>query len=360
MKPWQIIRFMALAQLGAAVSFAQAPAAKPADPKAAVSPALPPIEQPDWLFPHPPKPLPTPAVKPEAKKPVEAKPAEPKPAEELLDVPDSTEKFPLSRINDPFNPPDWRPNSHGPMPEVVAKGRKPAVMACAFCHTPSGQGRPENSSLAGLPEGYIRQQLLDYRSGRRKAVGPDTYLPIQNMIKIAKAMNDQEIDESAKYFSQQKLKRRVYVIESLRIPRAEPAAWIYEEYNGTEDLADRMLEVTQELFRHERRDDRLEYLAYVPPGAINRGKRLVIGGKSLEDNKDRTLPCTQCHLTNLKGQGDIPPISGRSPTYLLRQLIAFRNGVRANEVSVQMNPVVEKLTMAEMIDIVAYVSSLPP
>ena len=66
MKPWQIIRFMALAQLGAAVSFAQAPAAKPADPKAAVSPALPPIEQPDWLFPHPPKPLPTPAVKPEA------------------------------------------------------------------------------------------------------------------------------------------------------------------------------------------------------------------------------------------------------------------------------------------------------
>ncbi len=341
---------------------AQTPATpKPADPKAAAAPALPPIEQPDWLFPHPPKPLPAAAVKPvEPRKPAEPKPA-PKPVEEeLLDIPDSTEKFPLSRINDPFNAPDWRPNSHGPMPEVVAKGRKPAVMACAFCHTPSGQGRPENSSLAGLSEGYIRQQLLDYRSGRRKAVGPDTYMPIQNMIKIAKAMTDQEIDDSAKYFSQQKLKRRVYVIESLRIPRAEPAAWIYQEYSGTEDLGDRMLEVTQELVRHERRDDRLEYLAYVPPGAINRGKRLVTAGKSAEDNQDRTLPCTQCHLTNLKGQGDIPPISGRSPTYLLRQLVAFRNGVRANEVSVQMNPVVEKLTMAEMIDIVAYVSSLPP
>jgi cytochrome c553 len=358
MKGRYIIRLaLPVALLCASHSFAQTPAAKPADPKAAAAPALPAIEQPDWLFPHPPKPLPAPAVKPsEPKKPAEPKPAE----EELLDIPDSTEKFPLSRINDPFNPPDWRPNSHGPMPDVVAKGRKPAVMACAFCHTPSGQGRPENSSLAGLPEGYIRQQLLDYRSGRRKAVGPDTYLPIQNMIKIAKAMTDQEIDDSAKYFAQQKLKRRVYVIESLRIPRAEPAAWIYQEYSGTEDLADRMLEVTQELVRHERRDDRLEYLAYVPPGAINRGKRLVVGGKSLEDNKDRTLPCTQCHLTNLKGQGDVPPISGRSPTYLLRQLIAFRNGVRANEASVQMNPVVEKLTMAEMIDIVAYLSSLPP
>jgi cytochrome c553 len=348
----------------AASSFAQAPAAKPADPKATATaiPALPPIEQPDWLFPHPPKPLPTPAVKPaEPKKQAEPKPAESKPAtEELLDIPDSAERFPLSRINDPFNPPDWRPNSHGPMPDVVAKGRKPAVMACAFCHTPSGQGRPENSSLAGLSEGYIRQQLLDYRSGRRKAVGPDTYAPIQNMIKIAKAMTDQEIDDSAKYFSQQKLKRRVYVIESLRIPRAEPAAWIYQEYSGTEDLGDRMLEVTQELVRHERRDDRLEYLAYVPPGAINRGKRLVTTGKGGEDNQVRTLPCTQCHLTNLKGQGDIPPISGRSPTYLLRQLIAFRNGARTNEASPQMNPVVEKLTMAEMIDIVAYVSSLPP
>jgi cytochrome c553 len=246
------------------------------------------------------------------------------------------------------------------MPDVVSKGRKPDVMACAYCHTPSGQGRPENSSLAGLPEAYIRQQLLDYRAGRRKAVGPDTYLPIQNMIKIAKAMNDQEIDEASKYFSQQKLRRRVYVVESLRIPRAENAAWIYFEHGGTEDLGDRMLEVTQDLTRHERRDDRLEYLAYVPPGAINRGKSLALGGKSAADNSQRTVACTQCHLGNLKGTDKIPPIAGRSPTYLLRQMLAFRNGARVNEHSVQMNAVVEKLTMAEMIDLVAYVSSLYP
>ena len=170
MKGRHIIRLAIASTLPLAVlfvgsSFAQAPAAKPADSKAA-APALPPLEQPDWLFPHPPQPLPTPAVKPaEPKKPAETQPAE----EVLLEIPGSTEKFPLSRINDPFNAPDWRPNSHGPMPDVVAKGRKPAVMACAFCHTPTGQGRPENSSLAGLSEGYIRQQLLDYRSGRRKA-----------------------------------------------------------------------------------------------------------------------------------------------------------------------------------------------
>ena len=311
------------------------------------------IEYPDWLFPLIPKALPAP---PSAKpvKPAADKTDAPKPEEELLDIPGSTEKFPLSRINDPFNPPDWRPATHGPMPDVVAKGRKPDVMACAFCHTPTGQGRPENSALAGLPAAYIRQQLLDYRSGRRKGVGPDAYLPVQNMLKIAKAMTDQEIDESAEYFSQQKLRRRVYIIESLRIPRAEPAAWIYYEHGGTEDLGDRMLEVTQDLTRHERRDDRLEYLAYVPPGAINRGKRLALGGEG------KTVACTQCHLANLKGTEQIPPIAGRSPTYLLRQMLAFRNGDRVNEHSAQMNPVVEKLTMADMIDIVAYVSSQYP
>lgn len=348
LKKMRHTRFAALAPV-LCLATGLAWAADPPKPATAAPPAMTPIEYPDWLFPLIPKADPAPAPPP-----AKPDPAAPKPEEELLDIPDSTEKFPLSRINDPFNAPDWRPASHGPMPEVVAKGRKPAVMACAFCHTPTGQGRPENSALAGLPAAYIKQQLLDYRSGRRKAVGPDTYLPVQNMIKIAKAMTDQEIDASAAYFAQQKLKRRVYVIESLRIPRAEPAAWIYYEHGGTEDLGDRMLEVTQDLTRHERRDDRLEYLAYVPPGAINRGKRMVMGGEG------KTTACTQCHLANLKGTDQIPPIAGRSPTYLLRQMLAFRNGDRVNEHSVQMNAVVEKLTMADMIDIVAYVSSQYP
>jgi cytochrome c553 len=318
---------------------AQSPA--PAAPPAA---KLTPIELPEWLFPIDPNSLVPP-------------PSKPVPLDDkvLLEIPDSTEKFTLARINDPFNPPDWRPASHGPMPEVVARGRKPAVWACALCHTPTGQGRPENSALAGLPEGYIKQQLLDYRSGKRKAIGPEKYLPGPNMMKVAKALTDQEIEDSARWFSQQKLRRRVYVIESFRIPRAERAAWIYMEHGGTEDLEGRMLEVTQDLTRHEYRDDRLEYLAYVPPGAINRGKRLVTtteGGK--------TQVCTTCHLGNLKGTPAIPAISGRSPTYLLRQLLAFRNGLRTGDTAAQMNPVVEKLTLEEMIDIVAYLASLPP
>ncbi len=370
-----LVRCLALLVIASLAQAAEPP--KPIAQNAPASaPAMTPLEYPDWLFPVPPKTLPAPAPmkagKPATPAPPAAAPGAPsaagpanaaKPAdqaEELLEIPDSTEKFTLARINDPFNAPDWRPTSHGPMPEVVARGRKPNLWACAFCHTPSGQGRPENAALAGLPEAYIKEQLLDYRAGRRKAVGPEAYLPAQTMIKMAKLMTEQEIDESAKYFSQQKLKRRVYVIDQLRIPRAEPAAWIYVEHDGTEDLDGRLLEVTQDLTRHERRDDRLEYLAYVPPGALTRGKALVLGGKSAADNSARTVACTQCHLANLKGTDQIPPIAGRSPTYLLRQLLAFRNGVRVNEKSAQMNPVVEKLTIEEMIDIVAYVSSQYP
>ena len=330
-----IFGFACLAMVGSTIVSAAAPTPVPAVGA--------PIELPEWLFPIDPK-----SIKPP--------PNPPKPDDvELLEVPGSDQKFTAARINDPFNPPDWRPNDHLTMPDVVAKGRKPAVWACAYCHTPTGQGRPENSALAGLPAAYFKQQLQDWKSGKRKSIGPDTYVPNVNMAKIAKAMTDEEIEASAQYFAQQKLRRRVYVLESLRIPRAERAAWIYEEVGGTEDLEDRLLEVTNEIARHERRDDRLEYTAYVPPGSIGRGKRLVVTGDG-----GKTQGCATCHLANLKGTDKIPPIAGRSPTYLLRQMIAFRNGARTNEASVQMNPVVEKLTLNEMIDIVAYLGSLSP
>jgi cytochrome c553 len=316
-----------------------------ADPVPAASPTG--IELPEWLFPVDPNSL------------IKNPPPVKLDNVELLDIPDSDQKFTQARINDPFNPPDWHPADHIPMPDIVAKGRKPAVMACAYCHTPTGQGRPENSALAGLPEAYIKEQLLDMRSGKRKPSGPEAYKPSWAMHALAKALTDAEIDDSAKYFAQQKLKGRQFVVESLRIPRAEPAAWIYEEVGGTEDLEDRLLEVTNELQRHERRDDRLQYTVYVPPGSQARGKLLATKGQG-DDKTPKTQICSTCHLGNLKGTDKIPPIAGRSPTYLLRQLLAFRNGTRANDASAQMTPVVEKLTLTEMIDLVAYVGSLYP
>ena len=54
------------------------------------------------------------------------------------------------------NPPDWYPEEHPPMPQIVAHGgQRPAGRACAQCHLPSGDGHPESSSLAGLPAAYM-------------------------------------------------------------------------------------------------------------------------------------------------------------------------------------------------------------
>ncbi len=369
-----------------AVKPAAKPAAKPATPEATPPVAKPePIELPDWLFPipedvlHPPKPPKEPPKPPKEppKPPKEpAKPAKdaskpakdapkvaetpkppepPKPEEELLSIPDSTEKFTLTRINDAFDAPDWHPDGHGPMPDIVAKGRKPKVMACAFCHTPTGQGRPENSALAGLPEAYIKEQLQDFRSGKRAPLGPEKYAPIQAMHALSATLTDAEIDAAALYFSQQKLARRHYVIESINIPRAEEAGWVYKEVGGSEDLGDRVIEVAPDMTRHERRDDRMQYTAYVPPGSLFRGKTLATTG-----DKGKTQVCSTCHLAKLQGTDKIPPIAGRSPTYLLRQLLAFRNGTRSSEAAQQMIPTVEKLELVDMIALAAYVGSLYP
>jgi len=319
--------------------------ARPATPTKAATPPV--IEYPDWLFP----------VSEEALRLQKKPPKEPPKFDdvELLTIPDSNQKYTLARINDPFNAPDWHPESHGPMPDIVAKGRKPKVMACAYCHTPTGQGRPENSALAGLPEAYIKEQLEDFRSGKRAPVGPESYLPSRGMHAVAAEMTDEEIDASAKYFAQQKLKRRHYVIEGVNIPRADPSDWVYMEVGGSEDLGDRLVEVAPDITRHQRRDDLMQYTAYVPPGSLARGKQLATTG-----NKGQTVLCSTCHLANLKGTDRIPPIAGRSPTYLLRQLLAFKNGTRTGEAAAQMAPTVEKLELEDMIALAAYVGSLYP
>ncbi len=333
----------ALACLGAIAQ----DATKPGTPKAPLAAELK-IPYPDWLFPiHPDSLLPPPKTPPKLDD------------VELLGIPDSDQKYTLARINDQFNAPDWQPNSHIPMPEIVAKGRKPKVIACAFCHTPTGQGRPENSALAALPEAYIKEQLRDFRSGKRQAIGPEKYLPGRGMHAVAAALTDAEIDESAKYFSQLKLGRRVWVAEAINIPRAEPSDWVYKEVGGTEDLGARLLEVAPDITRHQYRDDRMQYTAYVPPGSLARGKRLATTGKSV-DGSDRTQICATCHLANLRGTDKIPPIAGRSPTYLLRQLLAFKNGARTGEAADQMKPTVEKLELEDMIGLAAYVGSLYP
>jgi cytochrome c553 len=98
---------------------------------------------------------------------------------------------------------DWIPDEHPPMPTVVVHGRQPHVRGCAMCHMPNGKGRPENGPAAGLSATYIAQQLLDFKHGLRASADPrktNTTL----MIEAAREMTDDEIKDSATYFSSMK------------------------------------------------------------------------------------------------------------------------------------------------------------
>ena len=270
-------------------------------------------------------------------------------------IPGSDVRYTLARINDPFNAPDWHPDQHEPMPAVVASGRSPALMACAFCHTPTGQGRPENSALAGLSADYLRRQLVDFRSGARSMIGPADYLPARAMQNGAQALTEAEINVVAEYFSRQALGPRVQVIEAQRIPKVIVAGWVYarDPAGGDEPLDGRLIEVAPDLTRHERRDDRMVYTAYVPVGSLARGERLA-------SNANAGLHCVSCHAPELRGSVVAPAIAGRSPTYLARQLFAFRDQTRTGPQAALMRSVVDKFDTDGIVALAAYVSSLPP
>jgi len=271
-------------------------------------------------------------------------------------VPGSTASFTLAQVHDVYHPPDWHPNAHPPMPPIVAYGRAPDVWACSYCHLPNGQGRPENSRLAGLPAGYIIRQMAEFKSGQRKCSEP-RHAPVANMIGIASRASDQEIKEAAAYFSSLERKPWIRVVETSTVPKTHVAGWmlVASEPAATEPIGPRIIEMAENLERTELRDDASGFVAYVPEGSLKKGKELVTTGGS-----GRTVACAKCHGIGLRGTGNVPPIAGRSPSYIVRQLFDIQNGARTGLLAQQMRAPTAKLTLDDMIAIAAYTASLRP
>ncbi len=277
--------------------------------------------------------------------------------DKLLCLPNSSRTFTRAQVTNLFAPPDWHPDQHPPMPDVVAQGRKPDVYACAYCHLPEGQGRPENAALAGLSAAYIKAQLADFRSGARRSAWHGSYLPTELMLSSAQNVTDAEIASAAAYFSQLRLTRRVEVVETMQIPQTRESSWLYVRTSDadTEQLGQRIVEVAIDPERHELRDSAAAYRAYVPAGSVARGRHIAqvgLGGTA--------LACSSCHGADLRGVGDIPPLAGRSPTYIVRQLLAFRTDARAAPTGQAMMPVVAQMNVEDMISAAAYAASLQP
>ena len=268
-------------------------------------------------------------------------------------LPGSTVSLTIAQTRDAYNPPDWFPNDHPPMPTSVAHGRPKEMRACGFCHLVNGQGRPENASLAGLPAAYIVQQMADFKNGDRKSAEPRMGPP-NAMIQDAKAATDEDIRTAAAYFSAFPYKKWVRVVESTTVPRTRIAGSMHVPTEGTEDLGQRIIEMPENLERTELRDASSGFVAYVPVGSIAKGEALVKTGGG------KTVACGTCHGNDLKGLGPIPPLAGRSPSYTVRQMFDMQQGVRKGPWSPLMKAAVEKLTIDDMIAIAAYTSSREP
>ena len=271
-------------------------------------------------------------------------------------VPNSDVALTFAQTRDLYNPPDWHPDDHPIMPEVVGKGRKPGVFACAYCHLPNGQGRPENAGLAGLPAAYIMQQVADLKSGARKSSVPKMVPPAM-MATVATNMNDNEALVAAEYFASLRFRPWIKVVESDTAPKTRigGAMLVALDDGSKEPIGTRIIEVPENLAATELRDSQSGFIAYVPKGSIKKGEALVTTG-----NKGKVTACTACHGDALQGLGPVPPLAGRSPSYIVRQLYDIRTGARAGLWSALMKNVVAGLSDEDIVNVAAYAASRTP
>jgi len=271
-------------------------------------------------------------------------------------VPNSSKSFTRPQILDTFNVPDWHPEDHPAMPDVVEHGRKPAVRACGYCHLPTGLGRPENASVAGLSADYIVEQVAEFKSGARKSSEPKMQPP-NAMIAAAKGATDEDVKIAAQYFASLKLKPWVKVVEATTVPKTRVSATmlIQDVGAGSEPLGNRIIELPEDLSRARLRDSASGFVAYVPPGSIQKGEAIVTSGGG-----GKTVRCAICHGPELHGIGPVPPLAGRSATYIFRQLFDIQQGTRNGEWTALMYEPLAKLSQDDLISIAAYLASLNP
>lgn len=175
------------------------------------------------------------------------------------------------------------------------------VRACVSCH--GEQGRGINNvyfpRLAGKPSGYLYNQLLAFREGRRK------YAPMNFLLAY---LPDEYLKKMAQYYAQQ------------QVP-----------YNAPVPAT-----ASQEVLEH--------------------GRDLVRNG-----HPGKQVPaCIACHGPNLSGrEPGIPALIGLRSDYLSAQLGAWRYGTRTAVEPDCMQLIAARLTEADVAAVSAWLSSMP-
>jgi cytochrome c553 len=327
---------IALVVFGASV-IAQQTAPAPAAPTGPIPAGLP-----DWAY--------TPPV-PGAPPPPSALPTD---DNAVVRIPGTDRTFTRGQLRAQKETMNWYPEDrHGTAPNIVRFGKE-GVRQCSLCHLPDGSGRPENAPVSSLHPVYFMQQMQDFRDGLRKSADPRK-ANTNVMIGFTKATTLEEDRAAAEYFAAQPYPRRMKVVESKTAPKvrmqggmhmAVPAA----EGGGMQPIhADEIVEVPDDNLRAEARDTRMGWTAYVPGGTLNKGKAVAARSQ-----------CAVCHGANLEGIGPVPPLAGRSPSYTMRQLFDMKDGTRHGPWSELMKPVVDKMSVGDMLNVSAYAASLAP
>jgi cytochrome c553 len=274
----------------------------------------------------------------------------------LAGLPGSSRQFAHASIVERGSAIDWFPQSHEPMPAVVAEPRGPVQTACGYCHLPDGAGRPENAKLAGLPQAYIISELTQMRAHDRDSAQAG-YLPMSLMRSSIDGLTPEEIQAAATYFEHQRAKSFETVIEATRVPASAARCFMLVRSDGVaRPLGDRIVEFADQPDRFELRDPRTTYTENVPPGSFQRGGALVSRGRGA------LAACSSCHGVDLRGGKGLagPPLAGRFAGYLVRQLYGFRSGARHGAAAQPMQAVAAELSDRDIIDAGAYAASLRP
>ncbi|HKZ11475.1 MAG TPA: hypothetical protein VJL61_12330, partial [Rhodanobacteraceae bacterium] len=252
---------------------------------------------------------------------------EPKPDPGMvLHVTGSTVSYTQAQM-DAMDDADWFPQDHPPAPHIVTEGRKPA-RPCSECHTISGAGVPATATLDSLPKAYILEQIAAFHAGERGTGGPAT---AHDMIDEARALTPADLQQATDYFSSTPFVPHVHVVETTTVPKTHWKYFVLKPDKGRrrEPIGERIIETPVDFKDYEHSDTRVGYVAWVPPGSIARGAVIAAQGKG------SAASCESCHGAKLEGQslpgiGIVPPLAGRSPTYIARELILFREGKRSD------------------------------
>ena len=177
------------------------------------------------------------------------------------------------------------------------------TLACTACHGPQGRAAPDGyyPRLAGKPAGYLYNQLLNFREGRRH---------YGLMTRLIDPLTDAYLLEMALHFS------------ALDVPYPPPA--------------------------------RLSALA--PAAVLRLGEQLVLQG----DPQRKVPACVQCHGQAMTGVAPaVPGLLGLPRDYLNAQLGAWKTGQRRAHAPDCMRDVVSRLSLEDINAVASWVAAQP-